>query len=272
MASSSRRMTRFPLFRTITAALYVFLYAPIAIFILFAFNDSDAVSVWGGFTFRWFGVALANDELQKAGMNTLLIAFSATIFAVLLSIPAALATSSPGRKRQAYPWFLPLVSLPLITPEIVVGIALLSFFSLVGLDLGRVNIIIAHTVFCLPFAYLPIVSRLRSMNPSIMEAADDLYASRSARFRRIILPMLAPGVVAGGMLAFIVSFDNFIISFMVAGAGGTTLPMFIYGLAKTQITPELNALSVMVMLVSLLLLMIAYIVSRGRLLTMGTGD
>jgi spermidine/putrescine transport system permease protein len=188
----------------------------------------------------------------------------------LLSIPAALATSSPGAKRETGAKFLALISLPLIIPEIVVGIALLSFFTQVGLKLGRINIVIAHTVFCMPFAYLPILSRIRSMDVSIFEAADDLYASRAARFRTIIFPLLAPGIISGAMLAFIVSFDNFIISFMVASAGGTTLPMYIYGLVKTQITPELNALSVLVMLVSLLLLMVAYVSSRGRLLTMGS--
>ena len=270
MATSTRKLTRFPMFGTITVLLYVFLYAPISVFILFAFNDSNTVSVWSGFTLRWFGVALSNDALQKAGMNTLLVAFSATIMSVLLSIPAALATVRPGQSSSA-PWFLSLVSLPLITPEIVVGISLLSFFTLIGLDLGRGNIIIAHTVFCLPFAYLPIVSRLRSIDMGILEAADDLYATRWARFRMIVLPLLLPGITSGAMLAFIVSFDNFIVSFIVASAGGTTLPMYIYGMAKTQITPELNALSVIVMMVSLLLLLIAYVTTRGKLLNIGSG-
>lgn len=270
MKDKTRDLSRVPGFGAITTFLYAFLYAPIAVFILYAFNDSDTVSVWSGFTLRWFRVALGNDALQKAGLNTLLIATAATVASVLLSIPAALA-SVQTRRANTRPWFLVLVSLPLITPEIVVGIALLSFFTLLGLDLGRGNIIIAHTVLCLPFAYLPIVSRLKSINAEILEAADDLYAKRWDRFRLVVLPLLLPGITSGAMLAFIVSFDNFIISFMVASAGGTTLPMYIYGLAKTQVTPELNAVSVIVMLLSLCLLLIAYTSTRGKLLNMGSG-
>lgn len=270
MIDHARRITKYPLFRAATVALYVFLYAPIFVFVLYAFNDSETVSVWGGLTTKWFRVAFKNEYLYSAATNTLIVAISATIIAVALAIPAALSTTSPGGNLKAATHFLALVSLPMILPEIVIGISLQSFFKFLKIDLGIFNVVIAHVVFCLPFAYLPIVARLRSMDTSILEAADDLYASRTARFWRIIFPLLSPGVISGAMLAFIVSFDNFIISFMVAGAGGTTLPVYIYGLVKTQITPELNAVSVVVMLVSLLLLMVAYVSSGGKLMNMGS--
>ena len=271
MSNSSTGILRYPGFGAMTWALYLFLYAPIVVFVVFSFNDSLSVSIWEGFSTRWFGIALANEDLRAAVLNTLIIAGVATAAATALAIPAAITTSAQAAATRANARFLAVIALPLMIPEIVIGIAMLSFFTAIGLLLGRVNIILAHTMICLPFAYMPIAARLRSLDPRIWEAANDLYADRWRCFRDVMLPLLAPGIAAGAMLAFIVSFDNFIITFMVASAGGTTLPLYIYGMVKTQITPELNALSTLVLLISLLLLLAAHLSSRGRLMGIGSG-
>ena len=269
MSTRTIRILRYPGFGVMTWALYAFLYAPIVVFVVFSFNDSLSVSIWEGFSTRWFGIALANEDLRAAVVNTLIIAGAATVAATALAIPAAITTAAQSAASEANARFLAAISLPLMVPEIVIGIAMLSFFTAIGLLLGRVNIIIAHTMICLPFAYMPIAARLRSLDPQIWEAASDLYAGRWRCFRDVMLPLLSPGIASGAMLAFIVSFDNFIITFMVSSAGGTTLPLYIYGMVKTQITPELNALSTLVLLISLLLLLAAYVSSRGRLMGIG---
>lgn len=254
----------FPGFRFITILLFGFLYLPIGVLIGYSFNASKTISVWGGFTLDWYRVAAANADLQRAILNTLLVGAAATAVSVLIALPAALAMTTSRRTRGAGLFSL-LLSLPLIVPEIVIAIATLIFFTAVGLNLGIGNVIIAHSVFCIPFAVMPMVSRLKSMDHRLNEAAYDLYANRWQCFRLITLPLLAPGIVTGAMLAFIVSFDNFIISLMVSGAGGTTLPLYIYGLVKTQMTPELNAISTGVLLLSFGLLSVAYVLTKGRI-------
>ena len=145
-----------------------------------------------------------------------------------------------------------LIALPLVVPEIVTAVATLLFFVLIGIRLGLTSLIIAHTVFCLPFAYLPVRARLEGMDPLLEEAAADLYATRLATFRRITLPLLWPGILSGAMLAFIISLDDFVISYFVAGAGSTTLPVYIFGMIRIGITPEVNAVSAMMLLISIL--------------------
>lgn len=263
-ATAESTLSDFPGFRLITVLLFGFLYLPIGVLIAYSFNASKTISVWGGFTFDWYRVAAANADLQRAIINTLVVGAAATIISVLIALPAALSMTHSARSRGTGLFGL-LLSLPLIVPEIVIAIATLIFFTAIGLNLGLGNIIIAHSVFCIPFAVMPMVSRLKSMDHRLTEAAYDLYASRFQCFRLITLPLLAPGIVTGAMLAFIVSFDNFIISLMVSGAGGTTLPLYIYGLVKTQMTPELNAISTGVLLLSFGLLCIAYVLTKGRI-------
>ncbi|NIA71312.1 ABC transporter permease [Pelagibius litoralis] len=266
MARAQRRkLTSYPGFGVITIFFFGFLYLPIMVLIAFSFNSSVSISVWETFSFKWYAEAIGNTDLQKAVVNTLLVAVVATIGAVLIALPAAVVLTGQGVSKRAASTATGLMSLPLVVPEIVIAIATLVFFTSVGIDLGLGNVMIAHTVFCVPFALLPIVARLRSLDHRLSEAAYDLYASRPRAFRLITLPLLAPGVVSGAMLAFIVSFDNFIITLMVAGAGGTTLPLYIYGLVKTQITPELNAVSTGVLLLSLVLLTCAYVLTGGRI-------
>lgn len=263
--AAGENLNRFAGFGTITVLLFAFLYLPIIILVTYSFNASNTISVWEGFTLKWYWIAAQNSDLHRAALNTLLIGGSATVASVLIAIPAALVLSGWGGTGGNGKYLL-ILSLPLMLPEIVIAIATLILFTTIGLNLGIGNVMIAHTVFCLPFALMPILARLRGMDHRLSEAAYDLYASRWQCFRLVILPLLAPGIVTGAMLAFIVSFDNFIITLMVSGAGGTTLPLYIYGLVKTQMTPELNAISTGVLLLSLALLSSAFVLTKGRIL------
>lgn len=155
-----------------------------------------------------------------------------------------------------------MLGLPLLVPEIVTAVASLLFFLALGLELGLTTVLIAHIVFCLPFAYLPIRARLEGLDPRLAEAAADLYASRWQAFRRVTLPLILPGVVSGAMLAFIVSLDDFVITFFVAGAGATTLPVYIFGLIRMGITPEVNAISALLLMVSIAFVVLSYRVGR----------
>ena len=140
--------------------------------------------------------------------------------------------------------------------------ATLLFFVLIGLRLGLLTLIIGHTVFCIPFAYLPIRARLEGMDPALREAAADLYADAWATFQRVTLPLLWPGILAGALLAFIISLDDFVISYFVAGAGSTTLPVYIFGMIRIGVTPEVNALSTLMLLISVLFVSLSFLVQR----------
>ena len=175
---------------------------------------------------------------------------------------AALATSR--RKFAGLPAVNGLIALPLVVPEIVTAVATLLFFALIGFRLGLTTVMIAHTVFCIPFAYLPIRARLEGMDKALGEAAADLYANEWQAFRRVTLPLLWPGILAGAMLAFIISLDDFVITFFVSGAGATTLPVYIFGMIRIGISPEVNAISTVMLVVSVLFVSLSYLLSRRR--------
>jgi spermidine/putrescine transport system permease protein len=149
-------------------------------------------------------------------------------------------------------------------PEIVTAVATLLFFATLGIQLGLMTVILAHTVFCIPFAYLPIQARLANLDPAISEAAADLYATPWDTFRRVTLPLLWPGILSGMVLAFIISLDDFVITFFVSGAGATTLPVYIYGMVRIGITPEVNAISSLMILVSVFFVTLSFILSRQK--------
>jgi len=198
-----------------TIAFFIYLYAPIVVLVVYAFNNSNRAQIWArGGPFRGRGVATG------------------------------------------------VITLPLIVPEIATAVATLSFFGVIGFQLGLLTIIIAHTVFCIPFAYLPIRARLEGMNESLEQAAGDLYATPWQAFRHVTLPLLLPGIIAGAMLAFIISIDDVIITMMVSGAGSTTLPLYIYGMIRQGITPEVNVISTVMLLISIVFISIYWLLTR----------
>lgn len=260
--SGRRSLFRFPGLGTTAFLFFVYLYAPILVLVVLSFNASQQATIWEGFSARWYGVVLANPDLMRAFWNSLAVASVATLVATAVATLAALGTArGPWRGRDAV---AALIGLPLLVPEIVTAVATLLFFVLLGLPLGLLTVILAHTVFCIPFAYLPIRARLQDMDPTLEEAAMDLYADRMRTFRRVTLPLLWPGVLSGAMLAFIISLDDFVITYFVSGAGATTLPVYIFGMIRIGISPEVNAVSALMLLVSILFVALSWLVGRAR--------
>ena len=254
---------RMPELGALMALFLVFLYAPLVILIIYAFNGSDLALVWGGFSMRWFAKALANEDLRRAAYNSLVIGVSATIISTAFAVPAALAFER-GRRFWGRAAGDGLIALPLVEPEVVTAVTTLAFFSGINLQLGLGNLIIAHAVFCIPFAVLPIRARLREMPSDIEDAARDLYGNDWQVFRLVTLPLLMPAIVSGAMLAFVVSLDDFLISMMVAQAGSTTLPVYLYGMLRLGVTPEANAAATLLLAVSVAAVSLSYLFTSRR--------
>jgi spermidine/putrescine transport system permease protein len=253
---------RFPGLRASAFLFFAFLYLPILVLLAYSFNANQQATIWGGFSLRWYGIVLGNDDIMRAFRNSLLVATTATLTATLLATLAALGMARSRFTGQDL--ISGLIGLPLVVPEIVTAVATLLFFVMLGLRLGLVTVILAHTVFCIPFAYLPIRARLEGMDPALQEAAADLYATPWRAFRRVTLPLLWPGILSGAMLAFIISLDDFVITYFVAGAGATTLPIYIFGMIRIGITPEVNAVSALMLLVSIAFVSLSWLAGRMR--------
>lgn len=259
----AEELRRFPGFRATAWLCVVFLYAPILVIAFYSFNAIRSITVWGGFTFDWYFRVFRNSEIQQATLNSLTIAIIAASVATMAATAAALAMARAGPFRgraAAYG----IITLPLMVPEIISAVATLIFFATLGIALGLHTVILAHTVFCIPFAYLPIAARLSGIDPVYEQAAADLYADPWRAFRHVTLPLMGPGIVAGFMLAFIISLDDFIITNMVAGPGATTLPVLIYGMVRTGFSPEINAVSTLLLAVSVLFVTLSYLIGRMR--------
>jgi spermidine/putrescine transport system permease protein len=270
-ARSTRRridLRHQPGFGTLAILCLIMLYAPIVVLIAFSFNENRSVAVWTEFGTNWYVSAFHNEGIRAAAWVSLKLATVATIVATVLATAAALTTTRTRAYRGMTAAYM-VINLPLVVPEIVTAVATISFFALLrteaGIYFGFGNLIIAHTVFCIPFAYMPIRARLEDMDLTLEQAAADLYATPWKTFQRITLPLLVPGIVAGAMLSFIVSFDDVIITAFVAGPGETTLPIYIFGAIRRGVTPEINAISTIVLAVSVLFVTLFYVISRqGR--------
>jgi spermidine/putrescine transport system permease protein len=242
-----------------------FLYAPIAILVIFSFNANRSVVRWTEFSITWYEQAFANEGIQRAAVTSVEIAVFATVFATIFATMAALATTRVKAYRGMTAAYS-IINLPLMVPEIVTGVSTLAFFALLrtglGLNLGGLGVMLAHTVFCIPFAYMPIRARLENMDLTLEQAAADLYARPWAVFRRITLPLLMPGVIAGSMLAFIISLDDVIITMMVAAPGQTTLPIYILGQIRRGVTPEVNAVSTILLAISIIMVTLFFLLGR----------
>lgn len=256
-----------PGFRSIAIVCLLVLYLPVLVLMVFSLNGSTLVTHWEGLTLRWYGSAFLNAEFHSAARNTMIISVSATIIATVCATLAAIGTTRMKPWRGLSAAFM-VINLPLMVPEIVTAVATLSFFALIasafGLNLGIGNLILAHTVFCIPFAYMPIRARLQDMDLTLEYAAADLYATPWNVFQRITLPLLVPGIVSGAALAFIVSFDDFTITQLVAGPGQMTLPLYIWNQIKRPMTPEINAISTILLMVSIVGVTISFLIARRR--------
>jgi spermidine/putrescine transport system permease protein len=235
--------------------IYLLLYAPIAVVIVYSFNSAPHGGPWRGFTTEWYATLLNSPEKLSAVRNTLILAITSTtistVFGTLLGYGLS-RYALPG--KRLFSW---LIYIPIVIPDIVAAVALLMFFSLARtwfriFDLGLTTMIIAHITFQVPFIAIVVRSRLAGLDPSIEEAAHDLGADSWQKFRYVTLPLLVPGIFAGGVLAFTMSIDDFVISFFTSGPGSATLPILIYSSVKRGITPDVNALSTLIVLASIL--------------------
>lgn len=247
-----------------TAALvaYAFLYVPLVIVVVYSFNDSRLNAEWVGFTLDWYRKLAENDEMIAAAGNSLAIALVASLVSTVLGTMAGVAMH---RYRMRV---LPvLVLTPIAIPEILMGVALLIFFVMLNFTLGLVSVAIAHIAFCIGFVAIVVRARLAGMDESLVEAARDCGATPWQAFTRVTLPLIMPGVVAGALMAFTLSIDDFVITFFTAGAGTVTLPLQIYSMIKIAVTPEVNAVSTLLMLLTLLLIVAATRISPSLLRT-----
>lgn len=231
--------------------MYLFMYAPIVILILFSFNASRYASSWEGFSLRWYQVLFNDRAIGLALRNSLLVALLSTLIATVIGTLAALAL-----ERYDF-WgklsFDALLYLPIIVPEIAMAVMLLLFFILTHIRLGLGTVIIAHVAFCMSYVAVVVRARVAGLDRTLEEAAQDLYANEWQTFRRVTLPLIMPGIVSGALLSFTLSLDDFVITFFTTGPGTTTLPIQVYGMIKTGVTPEINALSALMLVASVAL-------------------
>ncbi|WP_317929518.1 ABC transporter permease [Halioxenophilus sp. WMMB6] len=251
----------YPGFGLIGVLFFIFLYLPILVMIAYSFNSNKIVSVWQGFSLKWYFSALQNDGLMSAVRVSLTVATVATVLATLIAISAALVLSR-GKDVKGAKLSETVINLPLMLPEIVFAVAILILFSQLGVQNGLLKLILAHTCFCIPFAFLPIRARLQGMHTNFEQAAQDLYAPPWVAFKRITLPLIMPGIFAGAMLSFVISMDDFITSNIVSGGGATTLPVYIFSLVKQGVSPELNAISTLIIAISLLLVTPCWLIAE----------
>lgn len=237
-------------------AAYAFLYLPLIIVVVYSFNDSRLNAEWVGFTLDWYRKLARNEEMLTAAGNSLLIALVTSV------VSSALGTMAGVAMYRYRLRLLPvLVLTPIAIPEILMGVALLIFFVLLDFTLGVVSVTLAHIAFCIGFVAIVVRSRLAGMDESLTEAARDCGAAPWQAFRYVTLPLIMPGVIAGALMAFTLSIDDFVITFFTAGAGTVTLPLQIYSMIKIAVTPEVNAVSTLLMLLTLVLIVIASKVS-----------
>lgn len=237
-------------------AIYGFLYLPIAVLVIYSFNDTRYSSNWQGFTFKWYLALRDNRMLLDSLFNSLLVALLSSTIATVIGTLAAVAFQRyrfPGRKL-----LYGLLFVVMMSPDIVMGISLLMLFILVRLEPGFLTLVLSHITFCLPFVAVTIHARIADFDPNVIEAAKDLGASEYQAFRHVILPMLLPAVVAGWLLSFTLSLDDVIVSFFVTGPTFEILPLKIYSMVRLGVKPEVNALSTILFAITLVTVFVSH--------------
>jgi len=239
---------------------YAFLYLPLIIVVMYSFNDSRLNAEWVGFTFKWYHILFNDEQMLVAARNSLLIGVVTSFFSTIFGTLAGVAMYKYNLR------LLPvLVLTPIAIPEILMGVSLLMFFVMLNMTLGLFSVTLAHIAFCIGFVAIVVRSRLQGMDESLLEAARDLGATPIQAFRLITMPLIMPGIIAGALMAFTLSIDDFVITFFTAGAGASTLPLQIYSMIRIAVTPEVNAISTLLMLLTLALILIASKVAPSAL-------
>jgi spermidine/putrescine transport system permease protein len=236
--------------------VYLFLYVPILIVMIFSFSDNPNVGIWGGFTLDWYDRMVGNEQLMRALRNSVIVGIVSTIVSTVLGTAAALALERYRRwlgKRS----FDALLYLPVIIPDVTMAVMLLIWFAQLELRFGLTTILLSHIAFNISFVAIVVRARLANMDESLEEAAADLYANRWRTFRLVTLPLIWPGVIGGALLALTLSLDDVVITSLVQGPGATTLPVYVFGLIKRTVTPEINAVSTVMLVASMVLVFVS---------------
>jgi len=242
------------------AVITILTYVPILLTVVYSFNENKLTTVWDGFSLKWYRELFRDREIREALINSLILAGLSCLCAVVIGTTGALGMHR--RKSRLNEAGESVSMIPIMIPEIILGMVFLSVFSFMGLPFGMLTLVIAHTTFCVPYIYSMVKARLAGMDKALEEAALDMGASPVRVFFDITLPLIMPAILSGSMLAFAMSFDDVVISIFVTGPTVNTLPIKIYTKMKTGVTPEINALATMMLLVTILLLMISAIVGK----------
>ena len=237
------------------AVITVLNYLPIILTVVYSFNKSKLSSVWEGFSLDWYKMLLGDGDIKKALLNSIILAFLACLLALIIGVSAALAMR--GKKLFFDDFISNFASLPIMIPEIILGMVFMAIFSYMNLPFGFVTMTIAHASFCVPYVFLILRARLMGMDLSLEEAARDLGASEFETFRDVTLPYILPGIASGLLLSFAMSFDDVVISIFTTGPSVNTLAIKIYTKMKTGITPEINALATVILVITVLIIFIS---------------
>lgn len=244
--------------RLFTVLVYVFLYLPIVVLIIFSFNDSKSRTVWSGFSLHWYQELLQDEEILSAFSTTITVSVLAAVIATVLGTAAAIGFHN--MKRRPRNLFLTINNIPMTNADIITGVSLMLLFvaagNLLGFSLGFGTLLLAHITFNVPYVVLAVMPKLRQLNPNLGEAAQDLGATPWQAFWKVLMPELRPGILNGMLIAFTMSIDDFVISYFTAGSEVSTLAMQIYAMTRKRISPEVNALSTILFVVVLTLLVI----------------
>ena len=241
-------------------AVTVLMYLPILFVMIYSVNLSKISSVWTGFSWKWYRELFRDRNVGTALLNSLYLGVVSSLAAAVIGTLGAIGTTRTGFRGKGVMEYI--ATLPMMTPEIILGMIFLAFFSLLGLPFGMNTLIIAHTAFCIPYIFMQVKARLAGMDKSCEEAARDLGAGRVRVFFDITLPMIMPGIVSGMLLSFAMSFDDVIISIFVTGVDVNTLPILIYTQLKTGVTPKVNALCTLMFLATLLIVVLSALIGR----------
>lgn len=247
-------------FLTVHSVLvYAFLYIPIFILVVFSFNASKQTAVWEGFTLDWYRKAFENELIMRSVENSLIVAFATAVLATVIGTMCALGLEKLSSRSKTRQLTEGLVYLPLVSPEVVMGAALLAFFSVIRYSLSINTVIFAHLSFSIPYVALVMRARLADFDHSLEEAAMDLGANPLQTFFKVKLPLLMPGLIASSLLVFTISIDDYVITSFVSGVSSTTLPLQIYSMIKVGVTPEVNAISTLVLVITIIAIAIAQV-------------
>ncbi|WP_028956778.1 ABC transporter permease [Sulfitobacter sp. 20_GPM-1509m] len=266
MANKRFDVTHVPGAATIAIVTFLALYIPVLILVVNAFNGSDTAGWWEGLSLRWFAAALDNAAFRSAALNSVIVALAAALLSTCLATAAALAVTR-GRQIKGQGSIAVILNQPLLVPEIVFAIALMVVLAQVKQVTGYQGLgylIAAHTTFCIPFAFLPIRARLSGMDLTLETASMDLYAGRFYTFRRVTLPLLLPGILAGFMLAFVISLDNVVVSSLVKSPGQETLPTYLMGELRRNLTSEIYAISALLLFASISIVAASWVITRTK--------